>query len=164
MIIQQSEISKSALLMRDMLTEDLASVLSIERNAQVSPWARLSFEESLSRADSCRVMQVKNQIVAYHVCASVADELHVLNIVAAPSLQGRGLGHRLMDDIVGIAATLNLARIFLEVRSGNKIAQSLYQKWQFEQIGLRKKYYQASSSGSQVREDALVFVRQMNLN
>lgn len=161
MSLQQSALSKSALVMRDMLTEDLANVLPIERNAQVSPWARLSFEESLNREDICRVMEVKQQIVAYHVCASVADELHILNVVAAPSLQGRGLGHRLMDDIVGIAIAANLARIFLEVRSGNEIAQSLYKKWQFEQIGLRKKYYQASTSSSQVREDALVFVRQM---
>ena len=163
MSLQQSALSKSELVMRDMLTEDLSSVLLIERNAQVSPWARLSFEESLNRQDICRVLEVRQQIVAYHVCASVADELHVLNVVAAPSLQGRGLGHCLMDDIIGIATSANLAKVFLEVRSGNKIAQNLYQKWQFEQIGLRKKYYQVSTLGSQEREDALVFVRQINL-
>ena len=65
MSLQQSALSKSELVMRDMLTEDLSSVLLIERNAQVSPWARLSFEESLNRQDICRVLEVRQQIVAY---------------------------------------------------------------------------------------------------
>jgi ribosomal-protein-alanine N-acetyltransferase len=43
--------------------------------------------------------------------------------------------------------------IFLEVRYGNQPAKNLYQKFGFEQVGLRKDYYPLISGG---REDAII--------
>ena len=47
-------------------------------------------------------------------------------------------------------------RFFLEVRASNVAAHSLYQKWQFKQISIRKNYYRTQAIE---REDALVMVR-----
>ncbi len=161
------------LIARDMSSDDLAQVMAIENNAQASPWGRLSFEESLTKSHFCRVLEffVENDqrldsrepgldghVVAYHVVCPILDELHILNVVAAPQYQGIGLGHRLMHDILEIAKRHQSQRIFLEVRASNEKAQSLYLKWQFKQIGLRKEYYRPSASGSE-REDALIFMR-----
>lgn len=145
-----------------MRSEDLSQVLLMERNAHISPWARLSFEESLNRGDVCRVIEVNNEIIAYHVCSPVLDELHILNVVSAPSLQGVGLGHRLMQDILDAAQAAQLTKVFLEVRRSNEAAQSLYLKWQFKQIAIRKNYYRIPDQKSPAREDALVFVRQFS--
>ncbi|WP_211316958.1 ribosomal protein S18-alanine N-acetyltransferase [Arenicella xantha] len=142
-----------------MRTEDLTAVLLIEQNAQISPWSRLSFEASLSNGDWCRVLCVDNRVVGYHVCSTVLDELHLLNVVVAPSMQGKGFGHRLMHDIAELAATNGLVKIFLEVRVSNVVAQTMYQQWQFKQIGIRKQYYAASNADAPTREDALVFMR-----
>jgi len=167
------------LTLRDMLTKDLYRVLVIERNAQVSPWSRLSFEESLTGAKSlidnkpltdkkspakanyCRVIEARGDIVAYHTASAVLDELHILNVVVAPPLQGKGLGHVLMQDIIDLAKSKSLEKIFLEVRISNKVAQNLYLKWQFKQIALRKAYYSASSGSEAGREDALVYLREL---
>ena len=67
---------------------DLSEVLAIERNAQPSPWGRVSFEESLVREHVCRVAVLqddfnKQTILAYHVVCVIADELHILNLVVA---------------------------------------------------------------------------------
>ncbi len=154
------------LIARDMSSDDLTQIMSIENNAQASPWGRLSFEESLTKSHFCRVLEVvwehdqslDNHIVAYHVVCPILDELHILNVVAAPQYQGIGLGHRLMHDILQISEQRQLQRIFLEVRASNEKAQSLYLKWQFKQMGLRKAYYRPTPSNAN-REDALIFMR-----
>lgn len=149
---------------RDMLASDLGMVLAIEQNAQASPWARLSFEESLAKQHCCRVVCRNDDaqgVVAYHVVCPVSDELHILNLVVAKESQGQGIAHVLMHDIVAIANSSKVTKkIFLEVRSGNEVAQNLYQQWQFEQIAVRKKYYRRGPQ--QAREDALVLVKILN--
>lgn len=168
------------LIARDMSSDDITQVMGIENNAQASPWGRLSFEESLTKSHFCRVLEIfgekesgldshepnldshepglESHIVAYHVVCPILDELHILNVVAAPQYHGIGLGHRLMQDILEIAEYHQLQRIFLEVRAGNEKAQSLYLKWQFKQMGLRKEYYRPTTSNAK-REDALIFMR-----
>jgi len=126
---------------RDMSSDDLEQVLIIERNAHISPWARLSFDESLTKNYSCRVIE---------------------DGAAAPQYQGIGLGHMLMQEIMDIAQSSGLKKVFLEVRASNDIAQSLYSKWQFNQIAIRKRYYSlVDSTNTNQREDALVFLRQL---
>lgn len=160
-----SAAQQDGLAVRDMRSEDLKQVLAIELNAQASPWGRLSFEESLTKQHQCRVLELLIEdelslVVGYHVVCQVLDELHILNVVAAPQFHGLGLGHLLMDDILKIAQHASSNKIFLEVRSSNEIAQSLYVKWQFSQIALRKEYYRPTSVG-QPREDAFIFMRQL---
>ena len=147
-----------------MLVSDLSQVLSIEQNAQLSPWARLSFEESLANKHSCRVVfdiEHDQAVIAYHVICAVVDELHILNIVVAKEHQGQGIAHVLMHDIMDIARhstenAENTRKVFLEVRAGNYKAQQLYEQWQFQQIAVRKDYYRRPN---QETEDALVFVK-----
>ncbi len=155
-------LTESELIARDMRDDDLTRVVSIECSAQVSPWSRLSFEESLNKKNLCRVIEAREQVVAYHVCSAVLDELHILNLVTAKPQQGIGLGHRLMQDILEHADALNSRKVFLEVRESNSVAQNLYLKWQFRQIALRKDYYRipnTQGANDQSRENALVFVR-----
>ncbi|MDB4512050.1 ribosomal protein S18-alanine N-acetyltransferase [Arenicella sp.] len=151
-------------LTREMLAVDLGAVLAIEQNAQPSPWARLSFEESLAKQHCCRVVCRTNNdqdIVAYHVVCPVSDELHILNLVVAREWQGQGIAHILMHDVIAIATDFDqITKIFLEVRSNNKAAQNLYRQWQFEQIAVRKNYYRGGPE--QGREDALVLVKKLN--
>lgn len=149
------------LVVRDMQSADLIDVQKIEQTAQASPWARLSFEESLTRRDFCRVVTQRNAVIAYHVCSSVLDELHILNIVCALPSQGLGVGHVLMDDIFSVAKKKTTKKIFLEVRESNIVAQSLYAKWGFDQIALRKNYYRQETPGG-ARENALVYMREMS--
>ncbi|MBX2848412.1 MAG: ribosomal protein S18-alanine N-acetyltransferase [Acidiferrobacterales bacterium] len=140
---------------------DLGAVSAIERNAQASPWPRLSFEESLAKQYRTRVVvdtERDEKIIAYHVVSSVLDELHILNLVVRQEYQGQGIAHMLMDDIFSLVNGLSdVKKVFLEVRESNQKARKLYQQWQFKQIAIRKDYYR--NGPERGREDALVFVR-----
>ena len=118
-------------------------------------------DRSLTRSHICRVITFDEQVLAFHIVCKVADELHILNIVVATQVQGIGLGHVIMQDIVKIAQSEMLKTLFLEVRASNETAQALYLKWQFEQIALRKGYYRSINGKTDQREDALVFARSL---
>ena len=141
---------------------DIPLVLKIENDSQVMPWSKESFTESLSKQNYCRVLEnteERNKILAFHIVSPIIDELHILTLAVCSEMYGRGLGHTLMHDIFEFAELQKLKKIFLEVRASNMIAQSLYKKWQFKQIAIRKDYYRTPHKS---REDALVYMRLLN--
>jgi ribosomal-protein-alanine N-acetyltransferase len=99
---------------------------------------------------------------AYCILYPAVDELHLLNITVAPKLRKLGLGSRMMAAIEGVAAGQNIPRIILEVRPSNLAAVHLYQKLDYEQIGIRKAYYPADNNTG-TREDALVLAKSIKL-
>lgn len=142
---------------KDMQSTDLAQVVTIECNAHISPWGRISFEESLNQGHICRCVWQQKTLLAYSVVQLIEDELHILNVVVTPSEQGQGIAHILMDDIFAIAQVKQVKTVFLDVRESNTKAQSLYKKWGFDLLSVRKQYYRAPVADQ--RENALVFMR-----
>lgn len=77
-------------------------------------------------------------------------EAHIIAIGMRNAYRGLGIGEALLITTIDLAETLNAYVITLEVRASNKIAQELYQKFGFREVGRRQKYY--SSDG----EDAII--------
>lgn len=71
----------------------------------------------------------------------MADEAHLINIAVRKSHRHQGIGELLLISIIDLAAGLNTRIITLEVRAFNTAAQSLYNKYGFVQVGLRRGYY-----------------------
>jgi len=64
--------------------------------------------------------------------------------------QGKGLGELLLIASIDLAAELKASFMTLEVRASNLVAQSLYSKYGFIQMGVRRGYYLDN------REDAII--------
>lgn len=71
----------------------------------------------------------------------LVDEGHVSTIAVAPEARGRGLGELLLVSLIERALALQAAIVTLEVRVSNAVAQNLYRKYEFEEVGRRKRYY-----------------------
>ncbi|MDD4859584.1 MAG: ribosomal protein S18-alanine N-acetyltransferase [Dehalococcoidales bacterium] len=80
----------------------------------------------------------------------LADEAHVTNIAVRKSHQRRGIGELLLIHIIDLSQKLKATNMTLEVRASNTSAQSLYRKYGFIEMGVRKAYYLDN------REDALI--------
>jgi ribosomal-protein-alanine acetyltransferase len=74
----------------------------------------------------------------------------VLTIGVAASMQGKGIGRQLMDALLLHAKRQGAEQVFLEVKESNASAISLYKSLGFEQIDLRKRYYQPSGENAVV--------------
>ena len=70
-----------------------------------------------------------------------ADEAHITNIAVREIHRRQGIGELLLISIINLATGLNAGKLTLEVRASNIAAQSLYYKYGFTQVGLRRGYY-----------------------
>ena len=79
-------------------------------------------------------------------------EIEILGIGVNPGSRRKKIASELMDELVNYFEKSNYKKIILEVRESNAVAQKLYRKYGFKQIGKRKKYY--------VDEDAEVYLKE----
>jgi ribosomal-protein-alanine N-acetyltransferase len=89
-------------------------------------------------------------IVGYAGIWVMTDEAHVTTIATHPEVRGRGVGELLLVALVHRAIEVGARWMTLEVRESNAVAQALYRKYTFKEMGVRRRYY--SDNG----EDALV--------
>ena len=69
-------------------------------------------------------------------------EIHTIGV--DPGYQGRGIGRAMMTRLLDFAG--HEATVYLEVRTDNAPALELYTSLGFVNVGLRKRYYQASGA------------------
>ena len=137
---------------RPMRREDLDAILEIEHLSFTIPWSRASFEQEVSENRCARylVVVVDGRPVGYAGMWLVLDEGHITNVAIHPDYRGRKLGEKLMRALIQLAADTSLSWMTLEVRRSNAVAQSLYRKLGFIDVGYRKRYYADN------KEDALI--------
>ncbi len=73
----------------------------------------------------------------------------------ADEFRGQGIGKALLTRILAQGKKLDAAAAFLELRAGNTIALSLYEKAGFVPVGKRRNYY------SDPVEDAVTMTAQL---
>ena len=78
------------------------------------------------------------------------DEAHISTLAVRIAQRGQGFGELLLIAMLYEARQLKASRATLEVRVSNTVAQTLYAKYGFEQVGRRKAYYNDN------QEDALI--------
>jgi [ribosomal protein S18]-alanine N-acetyltransferase len=71
----------------------------------------------------------------------MVDEVHIINIAVRESHRGKGIGEVLLISSIDMATKLRASLVTLEVRATNSVAQNLYTKYGFQQMGIRKGYY-----------------------
>jgi [ribosomal protein S18]-alanine N-acetyltransferase len=89
-------------------------------------------------------------IVGYAGLWLMTDEAHITTIAVDPDFQGNGIGELLVVALIDRARQIGARWLTLEVRVSNDVAQRLYEKYTFKEMGVRRRYY--SDNG----EDALV--------
>ena len=78
------------------------------------------------------------------------DQAHITEIAVREELRGRGIGELLIIGTLRVAYEQGLAEVTLEARVSNFVAQRLYDKYGFNEVGIRRNYYADN------REDAVI--------
>jgi ribosomal-protein-alanine N-acetyltransferase len=141
-----------------MQASHLPGVLEIEKDVFPAPWSEGMFRQELSRkaASRMRVAMFKKKVVGYYLIWFLEDMVHLINIAVAGRFHRKGIGTVLLDEILAEATNNGKRYIALEVRVSNKTAQLFYDKFHFDKIGVRKRYY------SDNFEDAVLMIRDLD--
>lgn len=157
------ELLSKSLWIRPLRSSDLASVMAIEEVAHHTPWTEGMFFAALMHFNyhNWALVDKEDNILAYAVQLVEPDVVNLMTIAVAPSLQGKGLGELLLKWLeLFIMSRLKGPYVqLLEVRVSNEKARALYGKFGYEQIGIRKGYYEIEGG----REDALVLQKDLSL-
>jgi [ribosomal protein S18]-alanine N-acetyltransferase len=148
----RSEVALPEFTLRQMTEDDIAGVVALERAAYRFPWSEGIFRDCLRVGYVCRVIELAGALVGYGIMSMGAGEAHILNVCVREDLRCRGLGRRMLEYLLDRAHGSGMLEAFLEVRPSNVVAIRLYQALGFEQVGVRRGYYQAPGG----REDAAV--------
>ena len=87
------------------------------------------------------VKDENSQILGFAGFKVIVDEADIMNIVVKKDFRNNGIGHFLLENLISYAKHLNLNIITLEVSENNLPAISLYKKFNFQKLGIRKNYY-----------------------
>lgn len=131
---------------RAMEERDLDRVSEVESLSFSSPWSKDAFAKELeeNKLAVYLVAEYDGEIAGYMGMWKVVDEGHITNIAVDPECRERGVGGALLSAMIQKAEELELLSMTLEVRASNTKAQNLYEKYGFESVGIRPKYYENS--------------------
>ena len=132
--------------------DDLPGVLAIEAVSFPTPWSKRTFMTELTQnLCACYIVaRAGRKVVGYAGMWVLLDEAHVTNIAVHPGWRGKGIGERLMRELMRRARQRGARRATLEVRKSNAVARRLYERLGFVARGVRKGYY------TDTNEDAIL--------
>ena len=121
------------------------------------PWPAEAFRREIAAADNRYVAaRIGETLVGYGGIArlgrSAPYEYEVHTIGVDPAYQSRGIGRRLLTDLLDYASG---GVVYLEVRTDNAPAIALYRDVGFVEIGLRKRYYRNGADAYSMRREAV---------
>jgi len=140
-----------------MSVPDIDQVIEIEEVIfAAAPWSARAYRFELTSNPNSTMLVVRRRprpalgllpwrprppILGYGGFWHLVDEAHIATIGVRPADQGKGLGELLLVSMLEKARDLDVQRATLEVRVSNLKAQTLYAKYGFEKVSLRRRYY-----------------------
>lgn len=92
------------------------------------------------------VAKIDNTIVGFAGIWKSVDDIHITNIVTRKDLRHNGIASKLLEHLIEISRLSGLSSLTLEVNEKNINAIKLYEKYNFQKIGLRRNYYSGNEN------------------
>ena len=128
---------------RQMRLDDIEYVSRLERRCYTLPWSSSAYVTEVGNSNAYYTVATlaDGTIVGYCGMWVIMDELHMTTIAVDPVVRGLKIGERLLLDLIQEGIRRGAERATLEVRERNTVAHSLYVKYGFEDVAVRKNYY-----------------------
>jgi ribosomal-protein-alanine N-acetyltransferase len=135
-----------------MTAADIPAVHRIERASFPVPWPDYAFRQEIeaNRLAHYLVVRIGEKTVGYAGIWLMVDEAHITTFAVLPAWRRKGIGGRLLLQLMRLATDQGARVATLEVRISNRAARGLYQRFGFRPVGIRPRYYSDNA------EDALI--------
>ncbi|GGK77550.1 ribosomal-protein-alanine acetyltransferase [Sphaerisporangium melleum] len=145
--------------LRQMTEADLPAVVAIERATfPFDAWSEGMLRGELADQPRTRhyiVAVLDDEVVGYAGLAAAGDQADVQTIAVSAHRQRSGIGGAMLRALLEEAVRRGATAVFLEVRADNPPAQTMYERFGFERIGLRREYYDDGT-------DAIMMMKKMD--
>ena len=138
------------MIVRELTPADAPAIASLEAAVfPEDPWTSAMVAEELAAPGRCYLGIEEEEtdsdegaaaLIAYGGITLFQDS-DLMTIGVLPDHRGKGLGRRLLQELLARAADAKVARMFLEVRASNSAAIALYASEGFAELGRVRRYY-----------------------
>lgn len=136
------------MIITNMTADHVPQIAELEKLCFSDAWSEKSIASELENELALWLVAVDGDTVAGYIGSqTVLGEADMMNVAVVPEYRRRGIARKLVEELI---SRLNAHSLTLEVRVSNENARRLYDSMGFQQVGLRKKYYEKP------REDALI--------
>jgi [ribosomal protein S18]-alanine N-acetyltransferase len=140
----------SDLTIKPISVDEIDSIVVLDRLCFGGLWSIDSYRRELTNDNSHflgvsidRALEPDTSgIIGFGCFWAILDEAHITLLGVHPQYQRQGLGTLLLTALLDKARSIDMARATLEVRATNQGAIDLYERFGFQTVGRRKKYYQ----------------------
>lgn len=138
-----------AVSVRGLNVDDLEQVHYIVDNCFENPWSEETVKDMLLREQAALIGAFMGEkLVGFTSLEWILDEGSLTEIAVLKEYRREGIGEKLMKELFEIASEKKLSFVTLEVRESNMPAISLYKKFGFDEVGVRKDYYKSPSENA----------------
>lgn len=131
----------------EMTAEDIPSVVELDNLVFSMKWDEKSFTEELKKDYSYYFVAAENgKITGFAGVWCVYETADIAKIAVDPDMRKCGIGSALLKALISKSEECGCEEMMLEVRQSNTAAQCLYKKYGFEEIGIRKGYYNGENA------------------
>ena len=128
---------------RKMELTDLEQIEDILESDFDDFWNASIFKQELQNENSYYLVAILDgEVVGFAGYMLILDEADITNVVVRKDMQNRGIATKLLERLLDLIEPMSkIELITLEVNENNEPAIKLYEKFGFNQEGLRKNYY-----------------------
>ncbi len=121
---------------------DAKELSKLDERCFSSPWSESSFlNEASNPLAQYVIAKADEKIIGYAGFWQVVDEGQITNIAVLKEYRRKKIAQQMLERLIQKARKMQLSVLSLEVRESNLPAISLYEKFEFEKVGIRKDYY-----------------------
>ncbi len=122
--------------------ENAAAVAEIEKLCFSHPWSEATVCSEIKSGFSDFFGAFEEEKLAGYIGGrTIAGETEIFNVAVSPEFRRKGIAKALIGKFIETVREKETQVIFLEVRTSNLFAISLYEKSGFVFCGIRKDYY-----------------------
>jgi ribosomal-protein-alanine N-acetyltransferase len=135
-------------IIRTAAAADVPYIRALEQQAETAAhWAEREYDALFATEAPPRIALVATSdadasgVIGFAIARCAAAEWEIENVVVAPEKRRRGVGIKIIRELLLRAESAGGTSVLLEVRDSNTAARRLYEKLGFSQQGRRGKYY-----------------------
>ena len=142
----------------EMLTEDLTSVLAIERRCFLNPWGLDGLVGEMMNPRAIRLvgrLPETGEVVGFGLGCIAGPELHINKVATHPDKRRAGVGRLLVGELLRRGCAQGASEAWLELRCSNRAAAELYRSLGFRRAGIRVGYYSRDGEDAHIMSCSL---------
>ena len=119
----------------------LRAVADLEVACFADPWSEKALELLVQDGAYGAVYLSNGKVMAYGGILWAPDEGQITNIATHPDARRCGMGAAILEHLIAVARARGCEQLSLEVRVSNTPAISLYERYGFLKMGIRRGFY-----------------------